>query len=638
MHAFNHKGAPSVILAQDRQGLRAGRGGRGQEHHPRQKKLNEAELLQFRSRFDIPMSEEEIAHTPFFRPADDSPEIEYLQERRRALGGYLPRRVSAIEPLPTPTEDLFDEFYHGTDDREVSTTMVFVRILGKLLRDKGLGKNIVPIVPDEARTFGMEALFRQVGIYSHVGQLYEPVDSDSLLYYKEAKTGQILEEGITEAGSMSSFIAAGTAYANYGIPMLPFYIYYSMFGFQRIGDLVWAAADMRCRGFLVGATAGRTTLAGEGLQHQDGHSHLLAYPVPNLVAYDPAFAYELAVIIQDGIKRMMTDREDIFYYITVGNENYAMQPMPAGEGVREGILRGMYRVSPTSRPDARHRAQLFGSGSILNEALKAQKILEEQYGVGADVWSVTSYKELRRDGMDAERWNLLQSGRGAARAVHHPGAERCAGRVRVGVGLRQDAVRLGVTLVAQTDLRAGHRRLWPQREPRRPARLLRGRRALHHPGDAEFAGAAKAACLPASSSKPSATWTSTRRSRTRCGSSTYVLRTAYCVLGCGQWFGYEIRITQYGTRSTCLHAIVTGDPRNDNRLQTARTGREHRKGNHCRRAGRRWRRGGQGPGRAGGRDRQGSHRGAVGSGRHRHRRACPRGPGDRDRPALADRG
>ncbi|MEZ4770870.1 MAG: pyruvate dehydrogenase (acetyl-transferring), homodimeric type [Caldilineales bacterium] len=406
-HAFNHKGAPSVILARTVKGYGLGEAGEGKNITHGQKKLNEAELLHFRSRFDIPLTEEEVTHAPFFRPADDSPEIEYLQERRRQLGGYLPRRVGVIDPLPTPGEDLFDEFYHGTDDREVSTTMVFVRILSKLLRDKGLSKNIVPIVPDEARTFGMESLFRQVGIYSHVGQLYEPVDSDSLLYYKEAKTGQILEEGITEAGSMASFIAAGTAYANYGIPMLPFYIYYSMFGFQRIGDLVWAAADMRCRGFLVGATAGRTTLAGEGLQHQDGHSHLLAYPVPNLMAYDPAFAYEMAVIIKDGIKRMMTDREDIFYYITVGNENYAMQPMPDGEGVREGILRGMYRVQPSGRPDARHRAQLLGSGSILNEALKAQRILEDQYGVGADVWSVTSYKELRRDAMETERWNLL---------------------------------------------------------------------------------------------------------------------------------------------------------------------------------------------------------------------------------------
>ncbi|MER2599122.1 MAG: pyruvate dehydrogenase (acetyl-transferring), homodimeric type [Caldilineales bacterium] len=409
-HAMNHKGAPSVILARTVKGYGLGEAGEGKNITHSQKKLNEAELVQFRSRFDIPLPEDDVLHTSFFRPADNSPEIQYLQERRRALGGYLPRRIGQIEPLPVPGDELFQEFYEGTEGREVSTTMVFVRLLSKLLRDRGLGKQIVPIVPDEARTFGMEALFRQVGIYASSGQLYEPVDSDSLLYYKEDKTGQILEEGITEAGAMSSFIAAGSAYANYGIPMLPFYIYYSMFGFQRIGDLAWAAADMRTRGFLVGATAGRTTLAGEGLQHQDGHSHLLAYPVPTLLAYDPAFAYELAVIIQDGIRRMMSEQEDVFYYLTVGNENYPMPPMPAGEGVREGILRGLYRVRPATLPNAPLRTQLLGSGSILNEALKAQKILEKDYGIGADVWSVTSYKELRRDALEAERWNLLNPG------------------------------------------------------------------------------------------------------------------------------------------------------------------------------------------------------------------------------------
>lgn len=412
-HAFHHKGAPSVILARTVKGYGLGEAGEGKNITHSQKKLNEAELVQFRARFDIPLSEEEVTHAPFFRPADDSPEMQYLQERRRALGSYLPRRIGQVDPLPTPGDDLFQEFYEGTEGREVSTTMVFVRILGKLLRDKGLGKHVVPIVPDEARTFGMEALFRQVGIYASSGQLYEPVDSDSLLYYKEDKTGQILEEGITEAGAMSSFIAAGTAYATYGIPTLPFYIYYSMFGFQRIGDLAWAAADMRTRGFLVGATAGRTTLAGEGLQHQDGHSHLLAYSIPTVQAYDPAFAYELAVIIQDGIRRMVAEHEDIYYYLTVGNENYAMPPMPAGDGVRAGILRGLYRVRPTDRPDAPLRAQLLGSGSILNEALKAQGILAERYGVGADVWSVTSYKELRRDALEAERWNLFNPGQPA---------------------------------------------------------------------------------------------------------------------------------------------------------------------------------------------------------------------------------
>jgi pyruvate dehydrogenase E1 component len=409
-HAVNHKGAPSVILARTVKGYGLGEAGEGKNITHSQKKLNEAELVQFRARFDIPLSEEEVTHAPFFRPADDSPEMQYLHERRRALGGYLPRRVPHVEPLPAPGDELFQEFYEGTDGREVSTTMVFVRILSKLLRDKGLGKHVVPIVPDEARTFGMEGLFRQVGIYASSGQLYEPVDSDSLLYYKEDKTGQILEEGITESGSMASFIAAGTAYANYDIPTLPFFIYYSMFGFQRFGDLAWAAADMRTRGFLVGATAGRTTLAGEGLQHQDGHSHLLAMAIPTVQAYDPTFAYELAVIIQDGIRRMLVEHEDIYYYLTVGNENYAMLPMPAGEEVREGILRGLYRVQASDRPDAPLRAQLLGSGSILNEAFKAQRILAERYGVGADVWSVTSYKELRRDGLETERWNLLNPG------------------------------------------------------------------------------------------------------------------------------------------------------------------------------------------------------------------------------------
>ena len=297
-----------------------------------------------------------------------------------------------LSPIKTPPESLFEEFYKGTEGREVSSTMVFVRILAKLLKDKEFGKYIVPIVPDEARTFGMEALFRQVGIYSHAGQLYEPVDKDSLLYYKEAKNGQILEEGINEAGSMSSFIAAGTAYNTHGINMIPFFIYYSMFGMQRVGDLVWAAGDIGAKGFLLGGTAGRTTLNGEGLQHQDGHSHLLAYPVPNLVTYDPAFAYELAIIIRDGIKRMYEDQEHIFYYITLMNENYAMPEMP--KGVEEGILKGMYKFKASDKKNSKLRAQLFGSGTILNEVIKAAKILEEDYKVAADVWSVTSYKEL----------------------------------------------------------------------------------------------------------------------------------------------------------------------------------------------------------------------------------------------------
>ncbi len=410
--AVEHKGSPTVILARTIKGYGLGESGEGKNITHQQKKLNEEELREFRARFAIPISDDEVAKAPFYRPADDSPEMQYLHARRRALGGYVPERRLLSKPLSPPPEDLFEEFYQGSNGREVATTMAFVRLLTKLLRDKELGKLVVPIIPDEARTFGMEALFRQVGIYSHVGQLYEPVDMDTLLYYKEATNGQILEEGITEAGAMSSFIAAGTAYANHGLNTIPFFIYYSMFGFQRIGDLVWAAGDSRCRGFLIGGTAGRTTLAGEGLQHQDGHSHLLAYPVPNLVAYDPAFAYEIAVIIQDGIRRMYKEQESIFYYLTVSNEPYPMPAMP--EGVRDGILKGMYRFKASESKKAKLRAQLFGSGAILPEVLKAQALLEEKYGVAADVWSVTSYKELYRDGHQAERWNRL-----------HPNEEPC---------------------------------------------------------------------------------------------------------------------------------------------------------------------------------------------------------------------
>jgi pyruvate dehydrogenase E1 component len=408
--AMEHKGAPTVVLAKTIKGYGLGEAGEGKNITHQQKKLNEDELRVFRSRFGIPIADEELQDAPFYRPADDSPEILYMQERRKQLGGYLPERKVRSKPIAPVSESHFEEFHKGTDGREVSTTMVFVRLLGKLLRDPEIGKLIVPIIPDEARTFGMEALFRQVGIYSSVGQLYEPVDMDTLLYYKEAKDGQILEEGITEAGSICSFIAAGTAYANHGINTIPFFIYYSMFGFQRIGDLIWAAADMRTRGFLIGGTAGRTTLAGEGLQHQDGHSHLLALPVPNLLAYDPAFAYEIGVIIQDGIKRMYVDQESVFYYLTVTNEPLAMPAMPEGKDVREGILKGLYRFRTSTKKDAKLRAQLFGSGTIMYEVLKAQQMLEEKYGVAADVWSVTSYKQLYRDGNDCDRWNMLHPG------------------------------------------------------------------------------------------------------------------------------------------------------------------------------------------------------------------------------------
>jgi pyruvate dehydrogenase E1 component len=403
--AIEHTGSPTVILARTIKGYGLGEAGEGKNITHQQKKMNDDELRAFRTRFGIPISDADVGKTPFYRPPDDSAEIAYMRERRAALGGSLPSRAVRSEPLARVPTDLFEEFLLGTEGRKVSTTMAFVRLLSKLLRDPDLGHLVVPIVPDEARTFGMEALFRQVGIYSHVGQTYEPVDRDTLLYYKEASDGQILEEGITEAGSMSSFIAAGTAYAAHGVNTIPFFIFYSMFGFQRIGDLIWAAADSRARGFLLGGTSGRTTLAGEGLQHQDGNSHLLAYPVPNLVAYDPAFAYEIAVIIEDGIRRMYVDQESVFYYLTVMNEQYAMPAMV--KDAREGILKGMYRLRATSIPGAKARAQLLGSGAILPEVMRAQEILETTYGVGADVWSVTSYSELYRDGHRSERWNVL---------------------------------------------------------------------------------------------------------------------------------------------------------------------------------------------------------------------------------------
>ena len=403
--AVEHQGSPTVILARTIKGYGLGEAGEGKNITHQQKKMNEEELREFRSRFGIPISDEEVAKAPFYRPPDDSPEIKYLHERRRSLGGYVPARAPKCQRLEVDLGEAFEEFYKGTEGREASTTMAFVRMLSKLLRHEEIGKLIVPIVPDEARTFGMEALFRQVGIYSHPGQLYEPVDRDTLLYYKEARDGQILEEGITEAGALASFIAAGTACLTHSINTIPFLIFYSMFGLQRVGDLIWAAADSRCRGFLLGGTSGRTTLAGEGLQHQDGNSHLLAYTVPNLMAYDPAFAFEIAVIIQEGIRRMYAEGESIFYYLTLMNEPYLMPAMP--EGVAEGILKGMYRLKAAENKKAQLRAQLFGSGAILNEALKAQALLEEKYGVAAEVWSITSYKELYRDGHEVERWNRL---------------------------------------------------------------------------------------------------------------------------------------------------------------------------------------------------------------------------------------
>ena len=402
--AVEYKGAPTVILAHTIKGYGLGESGEGKNISHQQKKLNDHELKEFRSRFNIPISDTEVAKAPFYRPAEDSPEMQYIRQRRSALGGCLPLRRTEISVLKTPSEEIFEEFYKGTEGRAVSTTMAYVRVLSKLLRDEAVGKFIVPIIPDEARTFGMEGLFRQCGIYSHVGQLYEPVDADSLMYYKEAKDGQILEEGINEAGSVSSFIAAGTAYATHNINMIPFYTYYSMFGPQRVGDLVWAAGDLRCRGFLVGATSGRTTLNGEGLQHQDGHTHLLTSTVPNLISYDPAFAYEIAVIIRHGIERMYEKQESVFYYISVGNENYNMPPMPGD--VKAGIIKGLYRFSQSTK-ESPLKAHLLGSGAIMNQVLQAKKILEEKYNVSTDVWSATSYNELRREALNVERENLL---------------------------------------------------------------------------------------------------------------------------------------------------------------------------------------------------------------------------------------
>ena len=405
--AMECRDRPTVILAKTIKGYGLGEAGEGRNVSHNQKKLNEEELREFRSRFGIPISDDDVATAPFYKPADDSLEMQYLRERREALGGYLPARNTKTITLQTPGLDGYEEFLGGSKGKEMSTTMGFVRLLSKLLRDETVGNRIVPIVPDESRTFGMEGLFRQCGIYAHSGQLYEPVDSEQLLYYKEAKDGQILEEGITEAGSMASFIAAGTSYSAHGEPMIPFFIYYSMFGFQRIGDLIWCAADARARGFLIGGTAGRTTLNGEGLQHQDGHSLLNAIAFPTVRSYDPAYAYEIAVIVLHGMRRMCEENEDSLYYITCENDNYVMPPIPEQEGVEEGIVRGMYKLKTRDLEDAQHHVQLFGSGAILNCSLAAQEMLAEKFQIASTVWSVTSYTELARGAQAAERHNRL---------------------------------------------------------------------------------------------------------------------------------------------------------------------------------------------------------------------------------------
>jgi len=406
--AMKCHGKPTVIIAKTIKGYGLGEVGEGRNVTHQQKKLNEDELRAFRSRFGIPISDDEVAKAPFYRPPEDSEEMRYLRERREALGGYVPSRPKQGPLLQTPSLDDYRSFIEKSAGREVSTTTGAVTLMASLLKDKQVGRYIVPIVPDESRTFGMDPLFKQCGIYAHTGQLYEPVDSDQLLYYREAKDGQILEEGITEAGSMSSFVAAGTAYASHGVPMIPIFIYYSMFGFQRIGDLIWAACDCRARGFLLGGTAGRTTLNGEGLQHQDGHSHLFAMAYPTVKAYDPAFVYEATVIMLDGLERMYGRGEDWIYYITVYNENYEMPPMPPG--CEEGILRGAYRLRDVAGKAGSGQlppVQLLGSGTILREVIRAAELLAEHWGVSSSVWSVTSWKELRREAQECRRWNML---------------------------------------------------------------------------------------------------------------------------------------------------------------------------------------------------------------------------------------
>ncbi|MGB5354627.1 MAG: pyruvate dehydrogenase (acetyl-transferring), homodimeric type, partial [Woeseia sp.] len=408
--AVRHKGQPTIILIKTVKGFGMGAAGEGQNIAHQQKKLDIDALKIFRDRFNIPVSDKDIDSVPFCKPAPDSQELEYLHERRKALGGFLPQRRMKSKPLHIPPLEMFKNQLEGTGEREASTTMAFVRILTSLIRDKQIGKHIVPIVPDEARTFGMEGMFRQVGIYASKGQLYTPQDADQLMFYREDKKGQILEEGINEAGAFCSWLASGTSYSNHDIQTVPFYIYYSMFGFQRIGDLAWAAGDQRARGFLLGGTAGRTTLNGEGLQHEDGHSHLISSTIPNCISYDPTFAFEVAVIIQDGLRRMYQEQEDVFYYITLMNENYQHPAMP--KGVEEGIIKGMYRLAESGIAAGKGakqapRVQLLGSGTILREVIAAQKMLEQDFGVAADVWSCPSFTELRREGLSVARWNML---------------------------------------------------------------------------------------------------------------------------------------------------------------------------------------------------------------------------------------
>ena len=479
-------GQPTVILAKTIKGYGIGESGEGQNITHQQKHMADAALARFRDRFSLPLTDEQLAQLPFLRFPDDSDEMAYLRERRADLGGPLPaRRRRSTESLEVPELSAFGGQLAGTPGREISTTMAFVRILNTLLRDKAIGKRVVPIVADESRTFGMEGMFRQFGIFSQAGQLYQPEDANQLMYYREAPDGQMLQEGINEAGAMASWIAAATAYSTSDIPMIPFYIFYSMFGFQRVMDLTWAAGDSRARGFLLGGTAGRTTLNGEGLQHEDGHSHVLASVVPNCVSYDPTYSYEVAVIIPDGLRRMVAEQEDVFFYLTLMNENYEHPALP--EGAEAGILRGMYLLRLASGTADGPAVQLLGSGTILREVLAGADLLAADYGVSADVWSATSFTELRRDGLAAERWNMLHPDRAAPAQLRRglPGRAARPGHRRD--RLRQELRRPDPPLRAGALPGAGDRRLRPFGLPPEPAPLLRGRPALRRRGRAGVA-------------------------------------------------------------------------------------------------------------------------------------------------------
>ena len=471
--ASEHKGQPTVILAKTVKGYGMGESGEGQMISHQAKKMNEEALRQFRDRFQIPVSDEALKEVPFVRLPADSPEMKYLAERRAALGGHLPARLRKSAPIAIPPLSAFAPQLKSTEGREISTTMAFVRILNTLLRDKEIGKRIVPIVPDESRTFGMEGMFRQFGIFSQVGQLYRPQDADQMMFYREDKTGQILQEGINEAGAMASWIAAATSYSTSNTPVIPFYIYYSMFGFQRVGDLAWAAGDMRARGFLIGGTSGRTTLNGEGLQHEDGHSHLIAATIPNCVCYDPTYSYELAVIVQDGLRRMYGENEDVFYYITTLNENYPHGEMP--EGAEEGIRKGMYKLRSVEAKKKAPRVQLLGSGAILREVEAGAALLADDFGIASDIWSVTSFMELRRDGLDADRWNMLHP-TATPEALSCRDLSRQGRRSRDRVDRLHEAARRPDPAFRSRPLScAGDRWLWPIRLQAKTAQLLRGR-------------------------------------------------------------------------------------------------------------------------------------------------------------------